>query len=85
MHRSRIYCLNIDLWAFEGVTILATTTLSTVFKDFRAYSLSVFLFIGIVGGVLVIALPFDDRIGLLLSYWVARGLFKAFTRKLCRC
>ncbi|KAI5124304.1 hypothetical protein M0805_008912 [Coniferiporia weirii] len=53
------------------IAIYGSSKLSSVLRDFRAYAVALWTIPGILGGILVATLPFDNKIGLLFSYWVA--------------
>ncbi|KAH8117203.1 membrane transporter [Phellopilus nigrolimitatus] len=63
------------LGCVDGVVVIAaiygSTKLSSYLRDCRGFIIALWTIPGIVGGILVVTLPFNNRIGLLFSYWTA--------------
>ncbi|RPD66615.1 MFS general substrate transporter [Lentinus tigrinus ALCF2SS1-7] len=57
--------------AVEIIVIFCTVTSATYWKNGRAYSGFLAYCVAILGSILVNALPSDDRVGLLFSYWIS--------------
>lgn len=52
------------------VTIWTSVTLVARYKDSRAWVSIIYFIPNILGSVLVNALPWSDKVGLLFSYWI---------------
>ncbi|THH10288.1 hypothetical protein EW145_g1445 [Phellinidium pouzarii] len=53
------------------IAIYGSTKLASVFPNCRGYVTALWTLPGILGGILVVTLPFSNKIGLLFSYWIA--------------
>lgn len=54
------------------VTIFTAVKATSLLRDSRGYVGALWAVPAIVGGILVITLPFSHKVGLLFSYWTAR-------------
>ncbi|OCB84143.1 membrane transporter [Sanghuangporus baumii] len=53
------------------IAIFGATKIASVFRNTRSIVVSTWIVPAVVGGILVITLPFTNKIGLLFSYWTA--------------
>ncbi|KAL5511766.1 hypothetical protein ACEPAH_4984 [Sanghuangporus vaninii] len=53
------------------IAIFGATKIASVFRNTRSIVVSAWIVPAVVGGILVISLPFTNKIGLLFSYWTA--------------
>lgn len=54
------------------IAIFGATKIASVVRNTRSIVVSAWIVPAVIGAILVITLPFTNKVGLLFSYWTAR-------------